>query len=291
MTAPRPRDGGTLERSFIHIQGVGEATERAIWDSGIETWDDFARVEGRVPGIGPAKRAVVTTGLDGSRAALARGDPGYFGSAFKSSDSWRLAADFRDRLAFVDIETTGMGPGSAVTVVGVYAGGTARAFVRGIDMDELPGALEPYDIYVTYNGRCFDVPFLMNEFGRRIAPAAQIDLRFILAAVGLKGGLKGVERAVGIARPGDLATLDGWDAVRLWYEYLDGTPESLRTLVRYNIEDILNLEPLLAIAIERHIEERDLPFDIPHEAQHRETKRAEAGAQALAQLGQSSGLW
>jgi len=280
-----------LERSFIHLHGVGEATERAIWDSGIETWDDFARVEGHVPGIGPAKRAAVIMGLDESRAALARGDARFFGSAFKSSDSWRLAADFRDRLAFVDIETTGMGPGSAVTVVGVYAGGTARAFVRGIDMDELPGALEPYDIYVTYNGRCFDVPFLINEFGRRIAPAAQIDLRFVLAAVGLKGGLKGVERAVGIARPGDLAELDGWDAVRLWYEHLDGHPESLRTLVRYNIEDILNLEPLLEIAIRRHIEGRDLPFTLPCKDEGRAAERAEAGEQALVKLGRSSGLW
>jgi len=288
MTAPRPLDGGMLERSFIHIQGVGGATERAIWDSGIETWDDFARVEGQVPGLGPARRAVVAAGLDESRAALARGDALYFGSGFKSSDSWRLAADFRDRLAFVDIETTGMGPGSAVTVVGVYAGGTARAFVRGIDMDELPGALEPYDIYVTYNGRCFDVPFLVNIK----APAVVgDDLRFILAAVGLKGGLKGVERAVGISRPGDLATLDGWDAVRLWYEHLDGKAESLRTLVRYNIEDILNLEPLLDIAIRRHIEERDLPFTPPAEADTLAAQRAEAGERALARLGESSGLW
>ena len=184
-----------------------------------------------------------------------------------------------------------MGPGSAVTVVGVYAGGEARAFVRGIDMDELPGALEPYDIYVTYNGRCFDVPFLIGEFGRRIAPAAQIDLRFVLAAVGLKGGLKGVERAVGIARPGDLAELDGWDAVRLWYEHLDGNPESLRTLVRYNIEDILNLEPLLDIAIRRHIDERELPFALSCEDEGRAADRAGTGEAAIARLGESTGLW
>jgi len=132
---------------------------------------------------------------------------------------------------------------------------------------------------------------LLNEFGRHIAPAAQIDLRFVLAAVGLKGGLKGVERAVGIARPGDLADLDGWDAVRLWYEHLDGNPESLRTLVRYNIEDILNLEPLLEIAIRRHIVERDLPFTPPSATDTRAAERAEAGGLALARLGQASGLW
>jgi hypothetical protein len=280
-----------LEQSFVHLQGIGEATERAIWDAGVETWDDFARSDERIPGLGNAKRASAAMGLDESRAALASGDAGYFGSSLKSRDSWRLASDFRDRLAFLDIETTGMGPGAVVTVVGVYAGGKARAFVRGVDLDDLPAALESYDVYVTYNGRCFDVPFLINEFGRRIAPTAHIDLRFVLAAVGLKGGLKGIERAVGISRPGDLAALDGWDAVRLWYEHLDGTPESLRTLVRYNIEDILNLEPLLAIAIERHIEERDLPFAPPADVKTRSAARTKAGAQALAQLGQSSELW
>ncbi|MHC5054874.1 MAG: ribonuclease H-like domain-containing protein [Planctomycetota bacterium] len=280
-----------LERTFIHIEGVGEATERAIWDAGVATWDDFAANAEGVPGLGPAKRAAVTRGLDESRAALARGDAPWFGSALKTRDSWRLAADFRDRLAFVDIETTGMGFGSVVTVVGVYAGGDARAFVRGIDLDDLPAALQPYDVYVTYNGRCFDVPFLVNEFGRRIAPAAHIDLRFVLAAVGLKGGLKGVERAVGIARPGDLAALDGWDAVRLWGEYLDGNAESLRTLVRYNIEDILNLEPLLDIAIARHTDERCLPFDRPEAASVRDAARARTGTRALERLGRSTGLW
>ena len=83
MTATRLRDSGMLQRSFIHLQGVGEATERAIWDSGIETWDDFARVEGRVPGLGPARCAMVGAGLNESRAALARGDARFFGSAFK----------------------------------------------------------------------------------------------------------------------------------------------------------------------------------------------------------------
>jgi len=109
--------------------------------------------------------------------------------------------------------------------------------------------------------------------------------------VGLKGGLKGVERAVGIARPGDLAQLDGWDAVRLWREHLGGSPESLRTLVRYNTEDILNLEPLLDIAIRRHIEERDLPFAVPHEAEGRAAERTQAGERAIAMLGESTGLW
>lgn len=31
-----------LQRSFIHIDGVGEATERQIWNAGISGWNAFA---------------------------------------------------------------------------------------------------------------------------------------------------------------------------------------------------------------------------------------------------------
>lgn len=279
-----------LRQTFLHIRGVGEATERAIWEAGVRDWDTFARLSTGVRGMGRARREVVRRALEVSGERLRARDAGYFAKRLRSSEAWRLFTDFRERAAFIDIETTGMGRGSDVTLVGVYAGGKARLFVAGQDLDDLPGALGPYDVYVTYNGACFDVPFLVHRFGERVRPAAQIDLRYVLGAVGLKGGLKGVERQLGISRPDDLGGLDGWDAVRLWHEYESGRVESLRTLARYNVEDILNLEPLLDAAINLHIDKRRLPFarvlfgSTPR-------SRARAGAAAVASLGRSTGLW
>ena len=39
--------------------------------------------------------------------------------------------------------------------------------------------------------------------------------------------------------------LSGFDAVRLWYQYKRGSQAALDTLVRYNIEDIQNLETII----------------------------------------------
>ena len=30
-----------LFNPFVHIPGIGETTERRIWQAGVETWDDF----------------------------------------------------------------------------------------------------------------------------------------------------------------------------------------------------------------------------------------------------------
>ena len=74
---------------------------------------------------------------------------------------------------------------------------------------------------------------------------AHIDLRYLLASLGYKGGLKGCERRLGLDR-GDLADVDGYFAVLLWHDYRRrGNREALETLLAYNIRDVVNLEPLL----------------------------------------------
>jgi len=75
-----------------------------------------------------------------------------------------------------------------------------------------------------------------------------VDLRFPLRRLGLKGGLKGVEVALGLARPSELQGVDGFMAVRLWNAHRAGREGALETLVSYCLEDVVNLEPLLAHA-------------------------------------------
>jgi uncharacterized protein YprB with RNaseH-like and TPR domain len=55
----------------------------------------------------------------------------------------------------------------------------------------------------------------------------------------LYGGLKVVERVLGIPRRTD--GLDGADAMRLWEEWRRGDGRSLRKLLRYNEDDVVNL--------------------------------------------------
>jgi uncharacterized protein YprB with RNaseH-like and TPR domain len=280
-----------LTHTFLHLKGVGRELERRLWDAGVVTWEELKTFRDHIPGVGEKKRASILEGAALSLERLAAGDARFFHDRLSAAERWRIAADFRDRLAFVDIETTGVGHRAETTVVGAYAGAEARLFVKGVNLGGFRAFLETRDVWVSYNGLTFDEPFLRREFGESVRPAAHIDLRYCLRAVGLAGGLKAVERSIGIDRPAALAELDGWDAVRLWQEYVrDDRPESLKTLVEYNMEDVVNMEPLLALAAARHVEERGLPMD-PFEIASTPTSRDMARREAVAAVGRLTGRW
>ena len=78
-----------------------------------------------------------------------------------------------------------------------------------------------------------------------------IDLRFALRRLGYRGGLKSIERQLGIRRPDEVAGIDGFEAVRLWYRYLRGDGKALDTLVSYNRQDVENMRPLMELAYEK----------------------------------------
>ena len=98
-----------------------------------------------------------------------------------------------------------------------------------------------FKIIVTYNGRCFDVPFIQRYFKIQLNQV-HIDLRYILKSLGFSGGLKRCERQMGIDR-GDLSDIDGYYAVILWDMYKrTGDEKHLKMLLDYNILDARNLE-------------------------------------------------
>ena len=58
---------------------------------------------------------------------------------------------------------------------------------------------------------------------------------------------------------GDLAGIDGFFAVLLWYDYKrTGNQKALETLLAYNIQDVLTLENLIITAYNMKI--NDTPF-------------------------------
>ena len=120
-------------------------------------------------------------------------------------------------------------------------------------MDLLPDYLSQFKMVVTFNGKAFDVPFLRRELGQDLLRnAAHFDLMHVLRRLGLKGGLKKIEQALGVGRPSVLSTLDGRDAITLWAMAQEGEDEALDTLIRYNAEDVLVLPRLASIAVRDH---------------------------------------
>jgi len=245
-----------LTRTFCHLSGVGLNTERALWEAGCTAWDDLIEgrsATGRARSVESLRREAVR-----SKDRLGRRDAAFFGRSLPSGQQWRLFEEFRDSVAYVDIETTGLGDADDhITSIALYDGAQVRHYVYGQNLDEFPGDLERYGMIVTYNGKCFDVPWLERHFYTRFE-LAHVDLRYVLASLGLRGGLKNCERQMGLDR-GELDGVDGFFAVLLWREYeRTGNPRVLDTLLAYNVQDVLNLEPLMIEAYNRKL--RETPF-------------------------------
>jgi hypothetical protein len=150
----------------------------------------------------------------------------------------------------------------------MYDGFRISHYVYGRNLEDFLDDVSNYDVLVTYNGLCFDIPFIERSFGVKL-PQAQIDLRFVLKSLGYTGGLKGCERSVGLDRQ-DLKGVDGYFAVLLWRDFESKNNEkALETLIAYNVLDAVNLETLMTIAYNEKLQQT--PFDISHRAPIPET--------------------
>lgn len=274
---PTPSDG-MLRQTFVHVPGVGYRTEERLWSLGLASWDDVAT--DRIAGVPPHLRATLEEEIGRSEDALRLGRYRYFTLRLPPREHWRAWPEFRDRVAYLDIETTGLDIGrDAVTVVGVYDGRRKRSFIKGINMDELPAALEEARLLVTFNGARFDVPFLRRAFPRMRLDQLHLDLMNPLHRLGYWGGLKKIERRLGIERSEETAGMSGFDAVRLWGEYKAGNDDALEMLVAYNLEDVVNLEPLAEFA---HTALRALALDRGFVTADELERRIRSGAERVA---------
>jgi hypothetical protein len=151
---------------------------------------------------------------------------------------------------YLDIETTGFSCRCCdLTVVGVAVVREDRQrfgqlFGGQISADRVLGLLEGVDEIVTYNGSRFDLPFIKGRLGLDLCRQfAHTDLMYHCWRRDLKGGLKAVEVRLGIERR--LTDVDGYMAVRLWWEYVNNhDTQALQKLLDYNREDVLNLHVL-----------------------------------------------
>jgi uncharacterized protein YprB with RNaseH-like and TPR domain len=116
--------------------------------------------------------------------------------------------------------------------------------------------IEGFAQIVTYNGKCFDVPFIRRKL-RTPLDHAHLDLRYLLNRLGYKGGLKGCEKRLGVRRDG-VEEVNGFMAVLLWREYQDGNDKALETLLAYNIADAVNLEIISVKAYNMNL--KNTPF-------------------------------
>lgn len=258
--------------------------ERRIWERGIRSWTDFLARPGEA-GLGLQQTVTLEGHLVASLERLKELDHQFFGRFLPAREHWRVYPEFAGKTAYLDIETTGLGEGDLVTVVGLYDGARMRAFLRAaggeqwavsgeqwsvggnsglrtrnsgvevVPLGEFREAIKAYGVLVTFFGSAFDLPFLRREFGDLREGRIHLDLCYLMRRLGFKGGLKRIEESLGISRSEEAKGLNGWDAVRLWQEYRQGSREALELLLCYNREDVENLQAILWFAA-RRLEER-----------------------------------
>jgi hypothetical protein len=231
-----------ITKTFCHIDGISPAFEKTLWERNIQHWDDFHNNLDALLDLSKTKLERIKTELPVSRQALANKDLGYFKNSLKAKEHWRLWE--LGKIGFVDIETTGLSRWSdEITVIGIYDGLTPYLYVNGTNLQDAKAKLQEFDIIVTFNGKQFDLPFIEQHFSCTY-DFIHLDLRYMLKELGLQGGLKNIERELGLQRQADLQGMDGFEAVNLWYQYKRGNKAALQKLLRYNEEDIINLKPL-----------------------------------------------
>ena len=247
---------GLLRKSFVHLEGIGPRSEAHLWSVGITDWD--ALLAG-LPQLYKSKRlATVQRSLDASLEAWQRGDLYHFHRALPGNERWRLFPGGFDDVAYFDIEASGGGmpPRIQSTAVAFYfRGEVLQEHEHGKKRELIERMLEEASLLCTYNGGGYDVPFLSQEYGIRFEKA-HVDLCPWLRRQGFKGGLKAIQRAHPHVHQRASFDIDGYDAVRLWRLHQQGVPGALETLLTYNAEDAVILEPLLVEAFNREVAAR-----------------------------------
>ena len=245
-----------LESTYIHIPMIGATIEKRIWKSGVRTWKEFLSERDNIC-IPDKKKSLICAGIVDSIDRLEAKDHSFFARSLPSSEHWRAYRHFPDKVACVDIETTGLAPGhDRITVIGIYDGKEARTYVKGIDLEEIVEELPKYKTLITFNGARFDLPFIKREFQEIEFDQLHIDLMYPLRRIGFSGGLKKVEQMLDISRSENTTGLSGFDAVRLWREYERGNQKSLETLLEYNREDIVNLKTIIDMVYDKLVENK-----------------------------------
>lgn len=236
-----------LRSTFIHIDGIAHATEQRLWRAGFEDWHALLAYEGELDGV--ASHGYFREQVAESIERLESGHHQFFARPLGLREAWRAFHDFRDSCVYLDIETDGGQSGDSITTIGMYDGVQYTCLVKGSDLENFRDAISKYSMIVTFFGSGFDLPMLNKRFRGLDLDQIHIDLCPTLRQVGLRGGLKKIEKQLGIGRSDETDGLNGLDAVRLWRRYdRFGDDAALETLIAYNREDVVNLEHLAEYA-------------------------------------------
>jgi uncharacterized protein len=239
-----------IKNTFLFLPGFSEAKEKNLWKQGIHTWNDFLN-NLEIKGISHEKKRKYDEILEDAKKRLFLEDFSYFAQTLPLSQHWRLYDYLKEDAFYLDIETSDNNRN--ISVVGLFDGFETLMFVNGINFsrDKFTQTLAERNMVITFNGASFDIPKLEKYFSFKYE-MPHIDLRHVCYKIGLKHGLKNIEKELGIERSEETHLLRGHNAVELWKMWkTTGDQYFLDLLIKYNEEDIINLKQVADYAIPR----------------------------------------
>lgn len=142
--------------------------------------------------------------------------------------------------AYLDIETDRAGK-ICVFGISIENNGFLQWYGEDIKTSNIEQELGDIKTIVTFNGDLFDLPRIKESLNIDFkAQCVSRDLFKEKKKLGIKGGLKQLEKMFGIERKTD--GMNGYKAMWLWENYKKyGSRNDLNLLLEYNKEDVINL--------------------------------------------------
>lgn len=244
-------DESRLRRQLQLVRGIGPKTAERLQAEGIVWIDELLEMKRFKAGA-----------KDVLRAIEARDTPEL---TRRGASDWDLARLYKpEEFVFFDLETTGLCPTQPLFLIGLMYFDErkphlkqflARGFEEEIgSLGAASDILKNRPVWVSYNGRAFDQPFLNSRLryylGTELCPELHIDLlrhvRQHYAGLIPNCRLTTVERyLLDTFRVGDIP---GYMIPQVYYEFvMDQEPTLLETVLLHNSQDLQSLVRLLGL--------------------------------------------
>ncbi len=236
-----------LEATFQLVSGIDEKVESRLWKSGITRWGDLLELNSH-PHIARNHLKKLKAEIREYQSALENKRFDQLLARMPRKLIWRLFPNLREDILYFDVEATGLDKDKdSITTIATYNGKEIKLFVAGENLNQFPEYADNYSAIATFDGARLDIPLInrqLNYFFSQI----HFDLFYISRSLRVYGGLKKIERRIGVDRDPLIQEIDGTFAIFLWKEYQETRdPKFLETLLSYNIEDVIHLEEMLYI--------------------------------------------
>jgi uncharacterized protein len=227
-----------IRKSFIFLEKIRNTKEQNIWKQAAD-WKQFLKRD-NIKGISAQKKHYYNRLIKEAEVALFSRNYNYFIGKLPQKEMWRMYDFCRDECCFLDIEVNSQGKIILVSISNYY---DTNFFVKHVNLyrRNLEKELAKYKLVITFNGGAFDLPKLRKQLEVDVK-MPHIDLKPLCVNLGLKGGLKEVEKILGLNRPSNLKG----NPVDLWKAFhASGDKEYLDLLIEYNREDSENLKGVM----------------------------------------------